>query len=261
MDLGVLDPILLRIDLLLLIFLRMLGLFVTTPILSNRTVPIQLRVAISFGAAIIVYPLFNGEPSPAPDLLAMIPLAVRELMVGLVIGFVVTLTFSAVQLAGQLLDLNMGLAMMNVLDPTSNAQIPLMGNLLNIIATLVFLAINGHHLLITAIMDSYAIIPLGTAVITNQVTEALMIMASQMFVIGVKIAAPMVSALFLTIVALGILNRAVPQVNVFIIGMPLQFAVGTFMLLLVMPLYLTYLQVIFRTLFQEIQYVLQLMKG
>lgn len=261
MNLGVLDPILLRIDLLLLIFLRMLGLFITTPILSNRMVPIQLRVAISFGAAIIVFPLFNGQPSPAPDLMAIIPLAVRELMVGLVLGFVATLTFTAVQLAGQLLDLNMGLAMMNVLDPTANSQVPLMGNLLYIIATLIFLTINGHHFLITAVMDSYAVIPLGTAVINAQVTEALMIMTSQMFVIGVKIAAPIVSALFLTVMALGILNRAVPQVNVFIVGMPLQFAVGTFMLLLVMPLYLSYLQVIFRNLFQEIHYILQLMKG
>jgi flagellar biosynthetic protein FliR len=88
-----------------------------------------------------------------------------------------------------------------------------------------------------------------------------MVMTSQMFVIGIKIAAPIVSALFLTIVALGILNRAVPQVNVFVVGMPLQFAVGVFMLILVMPLYLSYLQVIFRNLFQEIHYMLQLMKG
>lgn len=264
MGAGVLDPILLRIDLLLLLFLRMLGLFTTAPILSNRLVPIQMRVAVSFGAAVILLPLFIARPDsplPAQNLLQIAPVAIRELMVGMVIGFVTSITFAGIQLAGQLLDLNMGLSLVNVLDPTTNTQVPLLGNLLYIISILIFFVIGGHLWLITAVMESYAIVPLGMAEVTPQLTEAILIMTARMFVVGVKIAAPIVAALFLTIVALGILNRAVPQLNVFFMGLPLQFAIGIFMLILVMPLFLSYLQVLFRDLFEGIPAILRLMRG
>lgn len=260
MELGVLDLILQRIDIFLLLFVRMIGLFTTAPIWSNRLVPVQLRVAIAFGTAVVVSPLFREMALPE-SLPALAALAVRELLVGMVIGFVAALVLSAVQLAGQILDVNMGLSMVNLLDPMTNTQMPVIGNFMFILATLIFFTINGHHMLLQALMDSYALVPVGKAVMTTTLAESVVNMGSNLFLIGFKIAAPVLAALFMTTVALGILNRAVPQMNVFVIGMPVQLGVGVFMLVVVLPLFVSFLHVLFRGMSADILTLLRLLKG
>lgn len=260
MSLGILDDLLLRVDLVLLLFLRMLGLFATAPIWSNRFVPVQIRVALSFSVAVVVSPLFDLPAMPT-NLIQLVPLALQELLVGMIVGFIASLLFAAVQFGGQLMDINMGLSIMNVLDPLSNTQVPVIGNLLYILALLIFFTINGHHMLLQAVMDSYVLVPIGTASVNLGVSEALVRIASDLFIIGFKISAPVLAALFLTTVALGVLNRAVPQMNVFIVGMPIQMAVGVFILVVMLPLYVTFLQVLFRGMAENILLILRLLKG
>jgi len=260
MNLGVMDLILQRLDIFLLLFVRMLGLFTTAPIWSNRLVPVQLRVAIAFGTAVVVSPLFREMPMP-DSLGALATLVVRELLVGMVIGFVAAIVMSAVQLAGQILDINMGLSMVNLLDPMTNTQMPVVGNFLYVLSILIFFTINGHHMLLQALMDSYALVPIGKAVITPTLAESVVKMGSSLFLIGFKVAAPVLAALFLTTVALGVLNRAVPQMNVFVIGMPVQLGVGVFMLMVVLPLFVSFLHVLFRGMSTDIMTLLRLLKG
>lgn len=260
MNLGVLDIILQRIDIFLLLFVRMLGLFTTAPVWSNRLVPVQLRVAIAFGAAVVVSPLFRDVPMP-DSLGTLATLVVRELLVGMVVGFVAALVISAVQLAGQILDLNMGLSMVNLLDPMTNTQMPVVGNFLYILSILIFFTINGHHMLLQALMDSYALVPIGQATVSNTLTQSVVGMGADLFLIGFKVAAPVLAALFMTTVALGILNRAVPQMNVFVVGMPIQLGVGLIMLVVVLPLFVSFLHVLFRGMSEDIYTLLRLMKG
>lgn len=260
MSLGILEPMLQRLDLLLLLFMRTMGLFATAPIWSNRLVPVQLRVALAFATAMVIFPLFTPPVMP-PTLLGLAPMALQELLVGMIIGFVSALTLAAVQLAGQLLDLSMGISIANVLDPATNTQMPILGNFLYILAILVFFTINGHHVLLQSIMDSYVLVPVGKVVMTTSLSEAMVGMAGNLFILGFKIAAPVLAAVFLTTVALGILNRAVPQMNVFVVGLPVQLAMGIFILMVVLPLYVTFLQVVFRGMFDDILRMLQLLKG
>ncbi len=260
MSLGILDSLLQRIDLLLLLVLRMVGLFMTAPVLSNRIVPVQMRLAVSFAVAMIVSPLFQEVP-PVTTMAALVPLAVQELLVGITVGFVSSLLFSVVQLAGQLLDISMGLSIMNVLDPLTNQQMPVLGNLLYMVSILIFFGLNGHHTLIRAVMDSYVLVPLGTAVFNAAAAQSIVALGSQLFLIAFKIAAPILAAVFLTTLALGVLNRAMPQMNVFVVGMPVQFAAGLVLLVIVLPLFVSFLQVLFRTMFDEILTVLRLLKG
>jgi len=260
MNLGVLDGILANINVFMLLFVRMMGLFATAPIWSNRLVPVQLRAAIAFGTAVVVSPLFQNVPLPE-TLAGLAVLATRELLVGMVIGFVAALAFAAVQLAGELLDLNMGLSMVNLLDPMTNTQMPVMGNFLYILALLFFFSINGHHSLLRAVMDSYVLVPIGTATVTSGLSQMLVSMGGKLFVLGFKVAAPVLAALFLTTVALGVLNRAVPQMNIFVVGMPVQLAVGVFMMAVVMPLFVSFLQVIFRGMNEDIFSLMRLLKG
>lgn len=260
MNLAVTDLILQRLDIFLLLFVRMLGLFTTAPVWSNRLVPVQLRVAIAFGTAVVVSPLFRELPMP-DSLGTLATLVVRELLVGMVIGFVAAVVLSAVQLAGQILDLNMGLSMVNLLDPMTNTQMPVVGNFLYVLSILIFFTINGHHMLLQALMDSYALVPIGKAVMTPTLAESVVKMGSSLFLIGFKIAAPVLAALFLTTVALGVLNRAVPQMNVFVIGMPVQLGVGVFMLMVVLPLFVSFLHLLFRGMSVDIMSLLRLLKG
>ncbi|HLN63160.1 MAG TPA: flagellar biosynthetic protein FliR [Symbiobacteriaceae bacterium] len=259
MSLGVLDPILQRLDIFLLLFLRMMGLFATAPIWSNRLVPVQIRVALAMVTAVVVAPLFTAM-APVESLAALVVLAVRELLVGMVIGFVAALAFAAVQLAGQLLDLNMGLSMVNLLDPMTNTQMPVMGNFLYILAMLIFFTINGHHMLLRAVMDSYALVPLGTASLSPNLAETVANMGANLFLLGFKVAAPVLAAIFLTTIALGVLNRAVPQMNVFVIGMPVQLAVGIFMTMVFLPLYVSFLHMLFQGMSTDILTLLRLLR-
>lgn len=249
-----------RVDLFLLLFLRVLGLFLTAPVWSSRAVPVQLRVGVALVTALVVLPLF-ASPRLPESLPALVPLALQEMLVGMLIGFIAALAMSAFQFAGQLLDVNMGLSMVNVLDPLSNTQVPILGNFLHLLAMLIFLAINGHHMLLGALMDSYALVPIGGAQLSQPLSQALVGIAANLFMIGLKVAAPVLAALFLTTVALGVLNRAVPQLNVFVVGLPVQLAVGVFMLMVVLPLYVTFLNAVFRGLTADLTNVLRLIGG
>jgi flagellar biosynthesis protein FliR len=268
---GIFDPILQRFDIFLLLFVRMMGLFATAPVWSNKMVPAQIRVGLAMVTAVVVSPLFTSmEPGlvletgqaldPVQSLPGLVVLAVRELLVGMVIGFVAALAFAAVQLAGQLLDLNLGLSMVNLLDPMTNTQMPVMGNFLYILALLIFFTINGHHMLLRAVMDSYVLVPLGAATLGQPLAQSVVNMGASLFLLGFKVAAPALAAVFLTTVALGILNRAVPQMNVFVIGLPVQFAVGIFLSLVFLPLYISFLHTLFRGMSTDIMTLLRFLR-
>lgn len=255
-----LEALLPRIDLILLMWIRVMGLFTTTPVFSNRQVPVQIRVALAFVIGLLLHGLIP-QPAPVVNLVQLIPIALKELVVGMLIGFVVAMAFAAFQFAGELLDINIGFTMMNVLDPVTNTQSPLLGNFLYILALLFFFAINGHHMLFTAIMDSYRAVPVDGAVVTGALTDHLVQSAAKIFVIGLQVAIPVLAALLLTAVALGIMNRTVPQMNVFVMGLPVQMFVGIALLAVILPLYLTALRAVFGGLYDDIQLIIRLLKG
>lgn len=260
MELPFLEALLPRIDLILLMWIRVMGLFTTAPVWSNRQVPVQVRVALSFAIGLLLHGLID-QPAPAVSLVALIPVALKELLVGMLIGFVVAVAFAAFQFAGELLDINIGFTMMNVLDPITNTQSPLLGNFLYILALLIFFSINGHHMLFESILDSYRVVPVDAAVVTGALTEHLVQSAAKIFVIGLQIALPVLSALLLTAIALGIMNRTVPQMNVFVMGMPIQMFVGIALLAVVLPLYLIALRAVFGGLYDDIQVIIRMLKG
>jgi flagellar biosynthetic protein FliR len=257
---SLVESLLGRVDLFLLILMRTTGLFVTAPIWSNRAIPVQLRIALAAGTALVLTPLIAEVPAVG-SLTALVPLAMREVLVGMVIGFVAVLAFTAIQFAGELLDVSMGLSMINLLDPFTNVQMPILANFLHLLGMLIFFMIGGHHLLLKAMVDSYSIVPVGTAVLTEGLAQQIIAMGGALFVLGLKVASPVIAAIFLTTVALGILNRAVSQMNVFVVGLPVQLGVGLFLLVVTLPLYLSFLQVLFSGLNEQIYAALRLLKG
>lgn len=227
----------------LLVMLRVSTLLIVAPIFGHRNYLARAKVGLAFMVSLLIFPLVAHADLQVPE--GVFPYAfmmVREVAMGLVLGFAVLLVFIGIQFAGQLIGLQMGFGIVNVIDPQSSDQISIMGQFLNILAILLLLSLNGHHMILRALMHSFEVVPLGQVVIKAPVMAKLMVLSAQVFVIGTKIAAPVVVSLFLVSVALGILARTVPQMNVFIVGFPVQIGVGLATLMMTLPLFFVLLQ-------------------
>lgn len=210
-----------------LILVRVLATLAVLPFYGDRRVPIQLRFAFALILAGVLYPVVSHQHVALPGKLPVFfLLVVKEAAVGLVMGFVALLLFMSFQFGGQIVGFQMGFAIVNVVDPQSQQQVSLIGSLEYTIAALLFLVLNGHHLLLMALARSFTIVPPLSVSPDVEVYGGLVRMTSQVFVIGVRIAAPAMAALLLTNVALSIIARTVPQMNIFIVGFPIGIAVG-----------------------------------
>lgn len=224
----------------LLILVRVTSFFITMPIYSHRSVPARYRVGIGFFLAWIMYytmdiPTFEIDAS-------YYLLIIKEALVGLLIGFIAYMILSAIQIAGGFIDFQMGLAIANVIDPQTGVQSPLVGQYLYTFALLFLLATNGHHLLLDGIFYSYQFIPIDQYFInfsSEGLLEFVIISFNQMFVIAFQMAIPVVGSLFIVDVALGILARTMPQLNVFVVGLPIKLFVGFVVILIVMGVTMT----------------------
>ncbi|WP_422445797.1 flagellar biosynthetic protein FliR [Thermoanaerobacterium sp. DL9XJH110] len=245
----------------LLVLFRCMGFLMLTPVFGRREFPVQARIGLAALLSFIIYPLAT-EISYTGGLWDLAILAVKETTVGVAVGYITLLMFSALYVAGEIIDMQMGFGIVNVIDPQSSNQVPLMGNFYYIVTILVFLTVNGHHVLISAIIKSFEIVPLGKAIFTGNLFSAIRSSFVDMFSIGVKVSFPVVSMIFLTDLALGIIARTVPQMNVFIVGLPLKIFVGIVGMIFVFPMFIVALDVIFNGAYDNILLILRgMLKG
>lgn len=222
----------------LLILLRVSALLVVAPIFGHRLLLARAKIGLAAMISLLVFPLVaDRAPAVPPGLLAYGVMMVREIAMGLVLGFAVLLLFIGVQFAGQLAGLQMGFGIINVIDPQSESEVSVIGQFLNILAILTVLVTDGHHLILRGLFASFDVVPLGGAFLRPPLMEKLIALSAQVFVVAVKISAPILITLLLISVALGILSRTVPQMNVFMVGFPVQVAAGLLVLLVSMPLF------------------------
>lgn len=237
-------------ELFLFVLGRIVGFFVVAPVFGGIGVPAALRIGLAaFTAAVLAGPVGSIAPWPQGAILQGTPwgylLIAGELLLGAAMGFIVLLFFSAVQIAGQLMDIPLGFGMVNVLDPQTGDHVPVLGQFQFALAMLIFFTVNGHHWLLRAMAESYRLIPVGSAAVTEFHVDAIVAAFSHVFILGARLALPLVAAAFLTDVALAIVSRAVPQINVFITGFPLKVMAGMFVLSIVLPAYVGLLGVTF----------------
>ncbi len=224
-----------KISVLLLIIARVSAFFVSAPLFSHRAVPAQMKIILSIGIAWMMYYTFSIEAFPIDGFYLL--LVLKEVIIGLMLGLVAYIVFTAVQIAGGFIDFQMGFAMANVLDPQTGAQSPLMGQFLNFLILLVFLAINGHHLLLDGIFYSYEYLPIDQIfprVDSENYVEFIMKLFAAVFAIAFQMSAPIIATLFLVTLALGITGKTVPQLNIFVIGFPIKIAIGFLVLIVTM---------------------------
>ncbi|MET3697970.1 flagellar biosynthetic protein FliR [Bacillus oleivorans] len=211
----------------LLIFIRVTTFFLVVPLYSYRTIPSTHKVGFSLFLSWIMYYTIDKPADVLTEHFFLV--LIKEVLFGLLLGLIAFIILAAIQVAGGFIDFQMGFAIANVIDPQTGAQSPLMGQYFYIIALLFLLAVDGHHLLLDAIFYSYEFVPLeqlslplGSQELALFVTKAF----ASMFLIAFQMSLPVVACLFLIDVALGITARTVPQLNVFVVGLPLKIAVS-----------------------------------
>jgi flagellar biosynthetic protein FliR len=222
----------------LLVFLRVTTLFMVFPVISARQIPMQLRFGLGLLFSLIMYHLVPVV-KVSPDLFSLAAGAASQVILGLIVGYVATLVFAGIQFAGSLIDLQIGFAVANVLNPTTQQDVTIVSEFQLAIATLVFLATNSHYLLIEGVAGSFSIVPLPYINLNPAVAGDVALFFTYSFLMVFRIAAPVVTALFLTNVALALMARVAPQMNVFVVGLPMQVGVGLVMMAFSLPLIAT----------------------
>lgn len=242
----------------LLIFARISGIFSSAPIFGARNVPLIVKAGLSLLISYILLPLLFQANIAIPDaMLAYAAVVIGEFLIGLIMGFACSFIFYGIQMAGALLDTQIGFGIVNVLDPQFGQQVPLVGNFKYILAILVFLASNSHHLFLSAMVYSFKSIPVTSGVFRPELADIFVDMVVDIFVIALKISLPVLVALLLTDIALGILARTMPQMNIFVVGVPGKIIVGIFVLSLALPFYIAFLEVVFSDVFHNIYRLLE----
>lgn len=248
-----------QINVFLLVLARVLGIIITAPLFSSRNIPPQLKIGLSAIVSLTVFSVLKTATIRTPDdIFSYGLLLIGEVLVGLAIGFTANLIFAAIQLAGQLIDMQLGFSIVSVIDPLHGTPIPQMGNFKYIVALLIYLVTNAHHFMFAAIIKSYQYVPLLSHSYHPAITNVVMDIFGGTVEVAAKIALPAVGVLLITDVALGILARTVPQMNIFVVGMPLKIYVGMIVILLALPLFGMMMNIMFENSFVGL---MQLMKA
>lgn len=211
----------------LLILVRVASFFVTLPLFSYRNIPVIYRIGLAFFLSWMIFFTLNKPEIPIDGY--YIILILKESIVGLSIGLIAYMIVTVIQIAGGLIDFQMGFAIANVIDPQTGVQSPLTGQFLYTLSLLFLLSINGHHLILDGIFYSYTFIPLDQLLIpfgNEQMMKFILKIFGQIFVIAFQMSIPIVGSLFLVDIALGIVARTVPQLNIFVVGFPLKIFVS-----------------------------------
>jgi len=241
------------------VFLRVAAILMTIPVFESRSIPHLFKLGLAFAASLMLFPLLKLNAGPiASSIVGLSIGAAGEILLGLVIGFSVKMIFTGIKIAGQLMGYQMGMAITNIMDPDTSQQVPLLAQFNNLFALLVFIAINAHYWFIKALLQSYRLVPPLNFHFGNSLMEQLIQLGGNMFVIAIQVGAPVIAALLITSVAFGLIARTVPQMNIFIIAMPLKIGAG----LLFIGLSLTYFSAFLKKVFSGLgQHLLIMLKA
>ncbi len=222
-------------------FMRIGAMFAAVPIFSSRSVPVRIRVLLAFFISWMLIPVIPAPPSVELISAQALLISIHQVLIGVAMGFILQLVFAAFVIAGQSIAMAMGLGFASMIDPQNGMQVPVVSQTFLIMATLVFLSLNGHLVLIEVLANSFQNLPVGMLVPSRDGLWQLVTWGSNMFAGGMLIALPAVAALLLVNLAFGVTTRAAPQLNIFAVGFPVMIMVGLAFLILTLPTITTHL--------------------
>lgn len=216
-------------------FVRISAMLLVAPIFGARSVNVRARMGLGLLLAILIAPQLPEPPAVDPISLAGLVVAFQEALIGIAMGFVLQMAFSALNQAGEAIALSMGLGFASTVDPVGGIQVPMISQYFTILATLIFLALNGHLVLLELLLRSFDTLPISGGGLARDDLWAVVGFATAMFSGGLLIALPAVASLLLINLAMGVITRAAPQLNVFAVGFPVTLLAGFIIILLTLP--------------------------
>lgn len=218
-----------QFEVFVLILIRVSVLLLLFPIFDSPLFPRVVKLGLALAITLALFPAVPVDPARFPrHAIGLLILGISELFVGMVLGLAVRLFFAAVQLAGQMVGFQMGFSIINVLDPQTGGQVSIIDQIGLLVVMLLFLSLNGHHVLISALAESFRVLAPGVLSLQQGFFSLMLAAAGNMFALGIKIGAPAIVALLFTDAAFGICARFVPQMNILIAGFPVKIIVGLF---------------------------------
>jgi len=216
-------------------FLRFSALFIASPVFSAKSFPVRGRILLAVLVTALVAPLLPPFPDIEPFGPEGVLIAGQQIIIGVAMGFVVQMIFGAVVIAGQSLSMTMGLGFAMAVDPQNGVQVPVLSQLYVILATLIFLALDAHLVLIQFLAESFTLLPVGFSGWREDFGLDVALWGSQMFLSALLLAIPSLTAVLLINVAFGVITRAAPQLNIFAVGFPVTISAGFIFILLTLP--------------------------
>lgn len=257
---GIFEFSISQIELFLLVVFRILALLMVLPIFDNQKILPRYKILMSLVIAFVMYPLVKDQGFLMPSTVGNIAwVIIRELFIGLVIGFTAKLVFSGIELAAQFSGIQMGFGASNIVDPITSQRMLVVSTFQLWFATILFLSLDGHHLFFSAIADTFHRIPIGTAVFSGDLAKSIVDSTSMVFLIAIKIAAPITAVMIMTNAILGIISRFIPQINVFIMSFPLSIGIGLIILSSSIPFIAYMIKSLYETMSFDIAKVISLM--
>jgi len=220
-------------------FIRISAFFYALPIISSGIVPLYIKIGLSIFIAILISPVVIDQPEIDPFSLLGLVISVNQVIIGLALGFMVKIVFSALETGGHLIGQTMGLGFAQMNDPSSGVTVPVISQFYTVMATLIFLVMNGHLIMIEVLSNSFSVLPVDLTGLGGDGIWKVIKWSSWIFTGAIVIALPAVGSLLLVNIAFGVMMRAAPQLNIFAIGFPISLMLGFFIMLITLPVFST----------------------
>jgi len=237
-------------------FFRIAALVSIAPIFGTQTVPARAKIMIAVGLTVLVAPLLPAPRFIDPLSWQGLLTTFHQVLIGLAMGFMLTLVFGALVTGGQTVAQLMGLGFSSMMDPQNGVEVPVVGQFYTILATLLFLGLNGHLVLINVLVSSFQTLPVGPTGLSADKVWELVLWSRWLFIAAVTIALPAITALLLVNIAFGVMTRAAPQMNIFAVGFPVTILLGFVVILVSLPYFVPKTEQMFDDVFSFINHIL-----
>ena len=216
-------------------FMRISAMLMAMPVIGTRLVSVRFRVVLAILISFLALPLLPEMPAVEPMSAAGLTISFHQILIGLAMGFILQMVLGALTIAGEAIAMTMGLGFASMVDPANGVNVPVLSQFFLIIGTLLFLALGGHLMIIQLVVSSFQALPVGFDGIERESFWVIISFSSQMFIAAIWIALPALISILVITLAMGIMTRAAPQLNIFSVGFPVTMLMGFIIMMLLMP--------------------------
>jgi flagellar biosynthetic protein FliR len=240
---------------------RIMGMLAGAPVYNNRAVPARIRLVVGMVITVALVPVLPAMPAVPPGSWIGMAILAQQILIGLLLGFSLRIAFAAIDLAGELIGMQMGLSFAVFYDPQAGGQTPVLSEFLGLITTLIFLAMNGHLLVLQVLAESFRLLPVTAPPFSSGGFSALLAWSSTLFASGLLLALPLITALLIANLAMGVLARVAPQLNIFAVGFPVTLTAGFVVLMFSIPYFGAAMEKLFDGAFRAMAQIMRAAAG